>query len=121
MLLLLTDNLGLSHWEGIEMDVAWGHTTLRFGIHRPSIPGPIFVYRASTRVGVVIPPRIRVMTHAASVPDQVLGEIASHYPDLQETWATDAWHLPAIDSTRGHSRNLMLMHPSYVLVHGSDY
>ena len=26
-----------------------------------------------------------------------------------------------IDSTRGQSRNLMLMHPSYVLVHGSDY
>ena len=61
------------------------------------------------------------MTHAASVPDQVLGEIASHYPDLQETWSPDAWHLTAIDSTRGHSRNLMLMHPSYVLVHDSDY
>ena len=78
------DNLGLSQWEGIEMDVAWGHTTLRFGIHRPSITGPIFVYRASTQLGAVFPPRVRIMTHAASVPDQVLGEIASHFPDLQE-------------------------------------
>ena len=39
------NNLGLDQWAGIEMDVAWGHATSRYGLHRPSITGPIFVYR----------------------------------------------------------------------------
>ena len=87
------NNLGLQQWNGIEMDVAWGHTTLQHGLQRPSITGPIFVYRATTGLGAIIPACVRAMTHADSVPEQVLGEITSHCPDLQETWASDAWHL----------------------------
>ena len=41
-------SLGIEPWAGIEMDVAWGQTTLRFGLHRPSVTGPIFVYRVCT-------------------------------------------------------------------------
>ncbi len=63
--------------------------------------------------------RIRVTTHADSMPEQVLAEIASYFPDLHETGMSDAWHLAAIDSTRGHSRDRLLMHPSYV--HAGDY
>ena len=48
------NNLGLDQWAGIEMDVAWGHATSRYGLHRPSITGPIFVYRVCTH-----PPRER--------------------------------------------------------------
>ena len=58
------DRLGLAHWEGMEMDAPfrdWAH----------------FVYRANARIGVAIPPCVRVLTHAASMPDQLLGEIAS--------------------------------------------
>ena len=32
-------SLGIEPWAGIEMDVAWGQTTLRFGLHRPSVTG----------------------------------------------------------------------------------
>ena len=48
-------NLGLDPWAGMEMDVAWGHATLRYGLHRPSIVGPIFVYRVSTFSPVTFP------------------------------------------------------------------
>ena len=41
-------SLGIEPWAGIEMDVAWGQTTVRFGLHRPSVTGPIFVYRVCT-------------------------------------------------------------------------
>ena len=41
-------SLGIEPWAGIEMDAAWGQTTLRFGLHRPSVTGPIFVYRVCT-------------------------------------------------------------------------
>ena len=36
-------SLGIEPWAGIEMDVAWGQTTLRFGLHRPSVTGPKFL------------------------------------------------------------------------------
>ena len=49
-----------------------------------------------------------------------MGTYAKCLPQ-KETWAADAWHLAALDSNRGHSRNIVLMHPSYVLVHDSDY
>ena len=55
------------------------------------------------------------------MPEQVLSAIAAYFPDLRETWTSDAWHLAAIDSTRGHSRDRSLMHPSYVLIQSGDY
>ena len=115
------NNLGLVQWNGIEMDIAWGHVTMQYGLHRPSLTGPIFVYRASTSLEVVLPPRVQVLTHANSLPEQVLSAIAAHFPDLRDTWTTDAWHLAAIDSTRGHSRDRSLMHLSYVLIQSDDY
>ena len=43
-------------WAGIEMDV---ETTLRFGLHRPSVTGPIFVYRVCTALRQDTPPGCR--------------------------------------------------------------
>ena len=45
------DRLGLTQWEGIEQDIAWGHITSLMGLARPSIDGPIFIYRAQCRLG----------------------------------------------------------------------
>ena len=101
-------NLGLDPWAGMEMDVAWGHATLRtlrYGLHRPSIVGPIFVYRVSAFSPVAFPHRVQVLTHENLSPDQALSAIASHFPDLRDRWAEDTWHVAAIDSTRGHSRD----------------
>ena len=114
-------NLGLDQWTGIEMDVAWGHVTSQYGLHRPSITGPIFVYRVCTNLQLTTPPRVQVLTHANLPPEQVLSTIAGHFPDLRDTWADEARHVTAIDNTRGHSRDRSLMHPCYVLIHAEDY
>ena len=114
-------NLGLEQWTGIEMDVAWGHATLQYGLHRPSITGPIFVYRVCTSLEVAMPSRVQVLTHENLMPEKVLSAIAVYFPDLRGSWTSDAWHLVAIDSTRGHSRDRSLMRLSYVLIHAGDY
>ncbi len=82
---------------------------------------PPFVFRVCVSPEVTTPARVQVLTHAGSMPEQVLAAITSYFPDLRETWASDAWHLTAIDSTRGHSQDRILMHPSYILVHSDDY
>lgn len=51
------NRLGLTQWEGIEEDIAWGHVTSLMGLVRPSIDGPIFIYRAPIRLGGPSPPR----------------------------------------------------------------
>ena len=40
------NRLGLTQWDGIEEDIAWGHVTSLMGLARPCIDGPIFIYRA---------------------------------------------------------------------------
>ena len=114
-------NLGIDPWAGIEMDVAWGHTTVRFGLHRPSVTGPIFVYRVCTSLRQDTPTRMQVLSHAGLSPDQLLGAIAGQFPDLRDTWADGGWQLCAIDATRGHSRDRSLMHPCYILIQVDDY
>ncbi len=54
-------NLGLDQWTGIEMDVAWGHVTSQYGLHRPSVTGPIFVYRVCTTLRWTTPPRVQIL------------------------------------------------------------
>ena len=108
-------SLGIEPWAGIEMDVAWGQTTLRFGLHRPSVTGPIFVYRVCTSFRQDTPTRMQVLSHADLSPDQLLSAIAGQHPDLRDTWADGGWQLCAIDATRGHSRDRSLMHPCYIL------
>ena len=98
-------SLGIEPWAGIEMDVAWGQTTLRFGLHRPSVTGPIFVYRVCTALRQDTPTRMQVLSHADLSPDQLLSAIAGQHPDLRDTWADGGWQLCAIDATRGHSRD----------------
>ncbi len=115
------NNLGLDPWTGIEMDVAWGHTTSQYGLHRPTITGPIFIYRVCTSLRSATPSRSQVLTHANLSPEQLLSTIAGQFPDLRDTWAEGGWHLAAIDSTRGHSRDCSLMHPCYVLILADDY
>ena len=46
------------------MDVAWGHVTSQYGLHRPSITGPIFAYRVCTTLGMTTPSRAQILTHA---------------------------------------------------------
>ena len=110
------NSLGLSQWDGIEMDIAWGHVTSLMGLLRPSINGPIFVYRAPCRVGVQAPRRVRVMTATDSGPDPILGEIAAHFQDLADPGLFEPWRLLTVDATRGRSRNRELRHPCYILV-----
>ena len=114
-------SLGIEPWAGIEMDVAWGQTTLRFGLHRPSVTGPIFVYRVCTSLRQDTPTRMQVLSHADLSPDQLLSAIAGEHPDLRDTWADGGWQLCAIDATRGHSRDRSLMHPCYILIQVDDY
>ena len=114
-------SLGIEPWAGIEMDVAWGQTTLRFGLHRPSVTGPIFVYRVCTALRQDTPTRMQVLSHADLSPDQLLGVIAGQHPDLRDTWADGGWQLCAIDATRGLSRDRSLMHPCYILIQVDDY
>ena len=78
------NRLGLSQWDGIEQDIAWGHVTSLMGLLRPSINGPIFVYRAPCRIGGQFPPRVRVVTTTTSGPEPILEEIASHFEDLAD-------------------------------------
>ena len=85
-------SLGIEPWAGIEMDVAWGQTTLRFGLHRPSVTGPIFVYRVCTALRQDTPTRMQVLSHADLSPDQLLGAIAGQHPDLRDNWADGGWH-----------------------------
>ena len=73
-------SLGIEPWAGIEMDVAWGQTTLRFGLHRQSVTGPIFVYRVCTALRQDRPTRMQVLSHADLSPDQLLGVIAGQHP-----------------------------------------
>ena len=114
-------SLGIEPWAGIEMDVAWGQTTLRFGLHRPSVTGPIFVYRVCTALRQDTPTRMQVLSHADLSPDQLLGAIAGQHPDLRDNWADGGWQLCAIDATRHHSRDRSLMHPCYILIQVDDY
>ena len=114
-------SLGIEPWAGIEMDVAWGQTTLRFGLHRPSVTGPIFVYRVCTALRHDTPTRMQVLSHADLSPDQLLSAIAGQHPDLRDTWADGGWQLCTIDATRGHSRDRSLMHPCYILIQADDY
>ena len=71
-------------WAGIEMDVAWGQTTLRFA-------GPIFVYRVCTALRQDTPTRMQVLSHADLSPDELFSAIAGQHPDLRDTWADGGW------------------------------
>ena len=110
------NRLGLSQWDGIEQDIAWGHVTSLMGLLRPSINGPIFVYRAPCRIGGQAPRRIRVMTTTTSGPEPILEEIAANFEDLADPVQVEPWRLLTIDTTRGRSRNRELHHPCYILV-----
>ena len=57
-------SLRIDLWAGIEMDVAWDHTTLPFGLHRPSVTGPIFVYRVCTSLRQDTPTWMQVLSRA---------------------------------------------------------
>ena len=52
-------SLGIEPWAGIEMDVAWGQTTLRFGLHRPSVTGQFLCIECAQLSGTIHPPECR--------------------------------------------------------------
>ena len=111
------DRLGLVPWDGIQQDIAWGHTTSLMGLQRPSIDGPIFVYRVPCQFGGgQAPRRIRVMTTTTSGPEPIVEAIAGHFEDLADPGQVEPWRLIPIDTTRGRSRNRELYYPCYILV-----
>ena len=110
------NRLGLTQWDGIEQDIAWGHVTSLVGLSRPSIEGPIFIYRAPCLIGGQSSHRVRLMATTNSGPEPLLVEIASHFEDLADPVRFEPWRLLAIDTSRGRSRNRELHHPCYILV-----
>ena len=62
------NRLGLTQSEGIEKDIAWGHVTSLVGLARPSIDGPIFIYRAPILLGGPSPPRVQLWATTSSSP-----------------------------------------------------
>ena len=110
------DQLGLSQWDGIELDIAWGHVTGLMGLHRPNVNGPIFVYRVPCLIGVQAPRRVQIMVTTATGPEPILAEIAGHFADLADPEHFEPWRLITVDTTRGRSRNRELSRPCYILV-----
>ena len=110
------NRLGLTQWDGIEQDIAWGHVTSLMGLSRPSIDGPLFIYRAPCLIGGQSPRRVRLMATTNSGPEPLLVELASHFEDLADPEQFEPWRLLAIDTSRGRSRNRELHHPCYILV-----
>ena len=99
------NRLGLTQWEGIEEDIAWGHITSLMGLARPSIDGPIFIYRAPIRLGGPSPPRVQLWATTSSSPEPLLSALASSFEDLADPTQFEPWRLIPIDTTRGRSRN----------------
>ena len=110
------NRLGLLQWDGIEQDIAWGHVTSLMGLLRPSINGPIFIYRAPCLIGGQSPLRVRLVTTTSSGPEPILEEVASHFEDLADPAQFEPWRLLTIGTSRGRSRNWELHHPCYILV-----
>ena len=110
------NRLGLTQWEGIEEDIAWGHVTSLMGLARPSIDGPIFIYRAPVQLGGPSPSRVQLMATTGSSPEPLLSALASHFEDLADPAQFEPWRLISIDTSRGRSRNRELHHPCYMLV-----
>ena len=82
------------------------------GLARPSIDGPIFIYRAQCRLGGQSPNRVQLMT----TTEPLLAAIASHFEDLVDPAQFEPWRLISIDTSRGRSRNRELHYPCYMLV-----
>ena len=110
------NRLGLTQWDGIEEDIAWGHVTSLMGLTRPSIDGPIFIYRAPCRPGGQSPSRVQLMATTGLGPEPLLAAIASQFEDLANPAQFEPWRLISIDTSKGRSRNRELHHPCYMLV-----
>ena len=108
------NRLGLTQWDGIEEDVAWGHVTSLMGLARPCMDGPIFIYRAQCRLGEQSPTRVRLMATTGLGPEPLLAAIASHFTDLADPAQCEPWRLISIDTSRGRSRNRELYYPCYI-------
>ena len=108
--------LGLTRWDGIEEDIAWGHVTSLMGLARPSIEGPLFIYRAPIQLGGPSPTRVQIRANIHTSPEPILSAIATCFEDLGDPMQVEPWRLIPIDTSRGMSRNRELHHPCYMLV-----
>ena len=108
--------LGLTRWDGIEEDIAWGHVTSLMGLARPSIEGPLFIYRAPIQLGGPSPTRVQIRATTHTSPEPILSAIATCFEDLGDPMQVEPWRLIPIDTSRGMSRNRELHHPCYMLV-----
>ena len=105
------NRLGLTQWEGIEEDTAWSHVTSLMGLARPTIDGPIFIYRAQGRLGGQSPTPVQLMATTGLEP--LLAAIASHFKDLVDPAQCERWRLISIHTSRG---NRELHYPCYMQV-----
>ena len=110
------NSFGLTQWEGIEEDIAWGHVTSLMGLARPSIEGPLFIYRAPIQLGGPFPSRVQIRATTHTSPEPILSAIATCFDDLGDPMQVEPWRLIPIDTSRGMSRNRELHHPCYMLV-----
>ena len=110
------NRLGLTQWEGIEDDIAWGHVTSLMGLARPSVEGPLFIYRAPIQLGGPSPSRVQIRATTHSSPEPILSAVATCFEDLGDPMQVEPWRLIPIDTSRGMSRNRELHHPCYMLV-----
>ena len=67
---------------GIEEDIAWGHVTSLMGLARPSIEGPLFIYRVPIQLGGPSPSRVQIRAATHSSPEPILSAIASRFENL---------------------------------------
>ena len=107
---------GQNEKGGIEEDIAWGHVTSLIGLARPSIEGPLFIYRAPIQLGGPSPTRVQIRATTHTSPEPILSAIATCFEDLGDPMQVEPWRLIPIDTSRGMSRNRELHHPCYMLV-----
>ena len=75
------------------------------GLARPSIEGPLFIYRAPIQLGGPSASRVQIRATTHSSPEPILSAIASRFEDLADPVQVEPWRLLPIDTSRGMSRN----------------
>ena len=86
------------------------------GRARPSIEGPLFIYRAPIQLGGLFSTRVQIRANIHMSSESILSAIATCFEDLGNSMQVESWRLIPIDTSRGISRYRKLHHPCYMLV-----
>ena len=71
------------------------------GSSRPSIEGPLFIYRAPIQLGGPSPSRVQIRATTHLSPEPILSAIASRFEDLADPVQVEPWRLIPTDTSRG--------------------